>query len=362
MLPTRTDRAQRPGFRVPSNVLGLVIVMALCNAYLVLTAHKGGKSREEWVAVERRKREVWAVYRGDSGGEERWTSGGSPRTVVGAKRGQYTSTSRETVGSQFGELEAAGVDGILLQWMPPGRSDVSEGCLEVLFQEAEKHQVCIGVIIQNYENRTTETIVEDIREYVRKWGNHSRVLTRDGKPVVMVYDAQNEYGVPLKLWKTGERVYLIATGTKMGEFAEAIEWGFDSVTNYFVQRQFHLRDEEAQWGGLAQLTGSKGVEFFPAVGPGYNDTNLRSWNTGSVRGREGGSWYMQKWGEAIELRVAAVIINSYNDFGEGTNIEASVPLNGLYDTDFIQLWGSRDPGFYMDLTQKQIGIFKGLDG
>jgi glycoprotein endo-alpha-1,2-mannosidase len=41
--------------------------------------------------------------------------------------------------------------------------------------------------------------------------------------------------------------------------------------------------------------------FVPAVGPGYNDTLIRPWNSASSRSREGGVYYDRQWAAALPM-------------------------------------------------------------
>jgi glycoprotein endo-alpha-1,2-mannosidase len=57
------------------------------------------------------------------------------------------------------------------------------------------------------------------------------------------------------------------------------------------------------------------------VGPGYNDERIRPWNAHNTKGREGGRYYMGMQRIALEARPDALSVTSYNEWGEGTQIE-----------------------------------------
>ena len=70
-------------------------------------------------------------------------------------------------------------------------------------------------------------------------------------------------------------------------------------------------------------TTASGLLFVPSVGPGHDDTKVRPWNKRWVRKRDGGSYYEKMWQAAMRSSPDAVSITSYNDWVDGTQIEAA---------------------------------------
>lgn len=68
--------------------------------------------------------------------------------------------------------------------------------------------------------------------------------------------------------------------------------------------------------------------FFITVVPGYDDTNVRS--PGLFRDREGGELYGKLWRTAIDLDADSVIITSWNEWHEGTELEPSMEYGFSY--------------------------------
>ena len=68
--------------------------------------------------------------------------------------------------------------------------------------------------------------------------------------------------------------------------------------------------------------------FFITVVPGYDDTNVRT--PGLVRDREEGELYKRLWRTAIGLDADSVIITSWNEWHEGTELEPSVEYGFYY--------------------------------
>jgi glycoprotein endo-alpha-1,2-mannosidase len=69
----------------------------------------------------------------------------------------------------------------------------------------------------------------------------------------------------------------------------------------------------------------QGKLFVPSVGPGYVDIGIRPWNAMNTKRREGGRYYDGLWEHAVASHPSAISITSYNEWGEGTQIEPAVP-------------------------------------
>lgn len=66
-----------------------------------------------------------------------------------------------------------------------------------------------------------------------------------------------------------------------------------------------------------------GKKFIASVGPGYVDEKIRPWNKHNTKSREGGQYYKRMWEAAINANADLVSITSYNEWGEGTQIESA---------------------------------------
>ena len=82
-----------------------------------------------------------------------------------------------------------------------------------------------------------------------------------------------------------------------------------------------------------------------SVGPGYDDTAIRPWNHHNAKHRDNGRYYEAMWEEALHARPSFVSITSYNEWGEGTQIE---PAKVIQKSDgyskFYQNYGSVEGG------------------
>ena len=99
------------------------------------------------------------------------------------------------------------------------------------------------------------------------------------------------------------------------------------------------------------------------AGPGYNDERIRPWNAHNTKRREGGQYYERAWDAAIAAGADAVSITSFNEWGEGTQIEAAAasktdPRDGRRYLDYAPL----QPDHYLGRTKARAAALCGSGG
>ena len=76
---------------------------------------------------------------------------------------------------------------------------------------------------------------------------------------------------------------------------------------------------------MASFAKNHDMLFVASVGPGYNDTGIRPWNKHNTKARDRGQYYTHMFNDAIAAAPDYISITSYNEWGEGTQIEPAVP-------------------------------------
>ena len=101
-----------------------------------------------------------------------------------------------------------------------------------------------------------------------------------------------------------------------------------------------------------------GLLFIPSVGPGYNDTLIRPWNAQNTKSRGKGRYFQNNFHDAIDAKPDLISITSYNEWGEGTQIEPSETRHHSSSgsshayTDY-----GNDPALYLGMTQDFVTQF-----
>ena len=176
---------------------------------------------------------------------------------------------------------------------------------------------------------------------MNKYGKHDAYLKVNGKPVVFVYGrALGQLG--LDGWL--EAVKIINRDYKAGMTAvgDAFSYGSARVFNgvHTYNTAGSLRDMEPdkvhKWASGAykswvQIADEAGKISTLTVIPGYDDTKIRT--PGLAVGRYNGMLYRVQWEEAIKADPHWILITSFNEWHEGSEIEPSLE----YELQYLDL-------------------------
>ena len=163
--------------------------------------------------------------------------------------------------------------------------------------------------------------------------NHPAFLRADGRPVVFFW-RPNLYGV--ETWRNiraavdpnfsqiwiGEGLDTSYLAVFDGHHLYSNTWNpaadLNATNQKFAERVAAARDSYGAY------------KFWVAtVMPGYNDVKVRG-GGGFARDREGGNYFSQSWQAAIASRPNWIVINSFNEWPEGSYIEPSAAFGDLF--------------------------------
>eukprot|EP00439_Symbiodinium_sp_Y106_P079944 s1963_g18.t1 len=145
--------------------------------------------------------------------------------------------------------------------------------------------------------------------------------------------------------------------------------GFDGAYTYFAAEGFTPGSNTKSWKDTAARLNKLGKLFVPSVGPGYDDTRVRPWNSHNIRERKGGEYYNRMWSAAVGSDLTknaklksmgtAAHVTSYNEWGEGTQIEPAKRHRSWKGAKY----GSYEPKpstFYLTETKRWSDQFKAV--
>jgi len=317
-------------------------------------------------------------------------------------RGCYSSLNKKVLRDQLKELrDRAGVGVVVASWT--GRPEEHQGeeerkelqttdsqkintdpALRQLLAAAEEVGVKVAIHLEPYHGRTAASVRRDIEYLHREFFAKSSAIYRyprarrvqeEGKkeeerlPVVYIYDS---YLIPSEDWAdvlsdTGKNtvrgtefdITALALLLKKEELSDVKKAGFDGVYTYFAAEGMSDASLSRQWKQLGQAVRAAGLMFSPSVGPGYDDTNIRPWNTMMKRDRRSGEYYHSMLASAISAQPDFVSITSYNEWGEGTQIE---PARPRHDNSVVaeEDYSPGSPYKYLEITKDFVA--KVVDG
>ncbi|KAH8071920.1 glycoprotein endo-alpha-1,2-mannosidase-like protein [Aureococcus anophagefferens] len=274
--------------------------------------------------------------------------------------GPYSSRSADTLDTHFAQMAAAGIDAAVLSWT--GRPD------------AEAVSDTQGV---PYEGRHPTSVRRDLEYLVGAYGDALHRMPRrpcgdePALPVVYVYDAYHNTkedwaellcpGGARSIRGTAHDVVAIATllDAHARERALVDEGCFDGFYTYFATEGFTFGSTARNWAQLATWARERNLHFSPSVGPGYNDTRVRPWNRAATRDRADGRYYTKMLRSAATSGADMISITSFNEWGEGTQIEpAARPERGAGTPAVDSHLAYEYPDMYLDITRKVVARFK----
>lgn len=251
--------------------------------------------------------------------------------------GAYDSHDPEVIDQHCRWANAAGIDGFIVSWW--GHNDYTDRAMAKILDGCQRHGLSACIYYETVPRpRTAETAAEDIVRVLNKYGKHPAHLKVNGKPVVFVYGrALNELGLTawldaVKLINQKYQGGFTAMGDQFSYGAARI---FDGLHTYNTAGKLRGMEPAAarKWAAQTyptwvQLTDEAGKISAITVIPGYDDTKIRK--PGLAVKRYDGELYRVQWEEAIKADPRWVLVTSFNEWHEGSEIEPSVEYKEKY--------------------------------
>jgi glycoprotein endo-alpha-1,2-mannosidase len=339
------------------------------------------------------------------------------------ERGPYSSRDGAVMRAQFAEMRSAGISTAVISWWgrPDGSSAgdsqgvLTDGLVPGVLDAAAEAGVTVALHLEPYAGRSAESVALDLKYLCERYFSHGAVArdARTGRPLLFVYDS---YHIAAEGWarllkRGGDLSAAVrgaaraAEGASAGAGADAgagagaaaapcdahfiglwlnagdgrdlRDGGFDGAYSYFATDSFSHGSSPSNWPAMATFLRQSGMDFLPSVSPGYDDSKIRPWNAQNKRARRDGGYYRDLWDAAIASGADRVTITSFNEWGEGTQIEPAVsrfidvgalaPRGGALDRDLRQSMGLPDryddylpggPSLYLDITREYAEKFR----
>lgn len=290
------------------------------------------------LAAARPAKQVLAFYYGWYGPGAHWQSPNpAGKTLADAPDyptvGPYDSLDPATIERQVAEARRAGVTGLVCSWW--GQGDRTDQQLSSLLDKAGGAGLAITAYV---ENVTSPQALADACLYLLDtYGSHSAWLKLKGKPVVFLYDRVLQT-VGLDGWKQAKAIIdakapghlaVIATGNGRKQIAERAPL-FDGVHIYdmpYYLAQNHPLAWLWRWqfyrSWVKYQTGQSVTTA--TVMPGFDDHLVPGRPTPRpFVDRDNGRLYRNLWQAAISAQPDWVLIVSFNEWHEGSQVEPSI--------------------------------------
>lgn len=266
-------------------------------------------------------------------------------------KGAYDSHDPAIIDRHIDEAKASGVDGFICTWW--GRGTFDDRAFATVLERARLKDFAVTIYWETAPGQgeaQVERAAADLTHVLERYGRNPAFLKVEGKPVLFVYGrVMGEVAArrwPEIIARTRARApsdfLLIADG-----YTEAFARLFDGVHTYnicgWVQRKTPEELRALSRGSFASavdLAKRNAKIACVTIIPGYDDTKIRK--PGLKADRQDGATYEVLWEEAIRADPDWILITSWNEWHEGSEIEPS--------------WEDGDR--YLRLTAKHAPLFK----
>jgi Glycosyl hydrolase family 99 len=266
----------------------------------------------------------------------------------------YSTDNPEDLARVMTQARTAGLDGLVVSWAGKdfnGQIDHRRmlACLSAAKTAGTKIAALFETTVANPEHvdgiADPQTVFRWLVDIVDDYATRAEYLRVGSRPVVLAYAAQrmSQAGwadALARLRATGRDVLLIGEGINAmrlgaldGQFfyasndyqGDAIR-EFDRIQSLSV-RTYHL---------LPNDMGRRRI-WVATVSPGYDDSQLKDGRVPRATDREGGRYYTRQWQAAVDMRADWIVVTSWNEWLENTEIEPSVRYGDLY-LRMTKLW------------------------
>ncbi len=239
--------------------------------------------------------------------------------------GLYDSRDPETVRRHIAEARAAGIDGFIASWWGP--FGFEDRAFDVLAEVAEEEDFPITIYYEIAD--TPAQIVTDLVYFQSRHESNPALLRVNGLPVVFFY-VRVTHKFTLAQWETvlteldsrGRGIFAVADGLR-SDFLTVFD-GIHTYNPVGLSRE----DTAAQYRAASLLARAQNRLFAATILPGYDEAYKNSSLT--YLDRENGETYRAYWTLARATTPHWILITSFNEWHEGSEIEPSLEFGTTY--------------------------------
>jgi glycosyl hydrolase family 99 len=265
----------------------------------------------------------------------------------------YSTDQPPDVRREVEQAHAAGIDAFAVSWQGlEAGNGFNDKRMRILLDAAQGSglQVCAytETYVANPRNSGNDpidpqTLFEWLADIVDRYGQHPAYLRVAGRPVIFTYaatlvSAADWNAVIGRLQSSGRLPFLI------GDFSDStLLDSFDGeyqYTNIFARDPLpdFYRNESLRVRTYNLLReGDRRRLWVAPVTPGFDDSHLVDRHPPRIIDRANGSVYVDEWKTAVDTGADWVIVTSWNEWWENSEIEASQRYGRAY-LDLTTTW------------------------
>ena len=267
--------------------------------------------------------------------------------------GAYDSHDPNVIDRHLAQARAAGIDGFICTWW--GRGTPDDRAFAQVLDRAKRFGMHATIYWETVPGDTGEARVDhaarDLNYILERYAGHPAFLRADGRPVIFVYGRvmgqmtnADWQALNARMTARAAAPYLLVADGYTGMNACL----FDGIHTY-NPCQWVARTPPKALRRTARADFRRAVEWARRAGkiacltviPGYDDRKIR--NPGLNAPRREGATYHTLWEEAAAANPDWILITSFNEWHEGSEIEPSfedgrryLELTARHAPDFLK--------------------------
>ena len=239
--------------------------------------------------------------------------------------GYYDSLDPETVRRHIREAKAGGIDGFIASWW--GLSSFENRALPILMAAAEEEDFLVTIYYEAAD--TPMQIITDVSVLVSRYGDSPAFLTVDGMPALFFY-VRVTSKFTLSQWRIVFDA-LIDRGRSIFALADSLDPTYLSAfqgLHTYNPVSLPMEATASAYRSASLAARLQGALFAATVLPGYEEAVPRT--TSPYLEREDGATYRAYWALARASTPHWILITSFNEWHEGSEIEPSLEFGARY--------------------------------
>ena len=234
----------------------------------------------------------------------------------------YNSDDQGIMQQHVSQAQSAGIDGFVMSWY--GNGDRTDSNFGHLLDIANKSGFRATIHFETPHFWNVDDVVAQLKAFYDTRINHPAMLRYQGHPVIFFWRAGMYDAIRNQVDPSHNAVW-IADGDQFG-ILSGDAW--DGISPYAIAWSGNPSGQLVSWAGKAAAV-APGKLWIPPVSPGCNDSAARA--TTCARDRADGAYYQATWDGAMASNPQwAVIVSTFNEWMESTQIEPSVQYGDQY--------------------------------
>jgi LysM repeat protein len=273
-------------------------------------------------------------------GLDQWTAGKVPDIPAVP----YASKDRNAIVRHVEQAQSAGIDAFAVAWYGPRvRNNQTETNFQTMLEVSSQRGFRCTV---DFETRSPfyssqGDVVEGLRYLINNHAAHQAFFRYAGKPVIFFWDVSDVFRgqgqSAVDAWASirqqvdpEHKTLWIADGADI-QFLRVFDG--HHLYNITWNPPASVHNTLSTWGNrVRSYSAEHGTRklWVATVMPGYNDLFTRDRSGRFSHDRRSGAYYRETWQAAIASAPDLIVITSFNEWLEGTQIEPSVSYGNLY--------------------------------